>query len=114
MTVKKEVHIVSTESVPGFESVEAKGFVWATSVNALGVADDLQIFSKNLTGGRVEHVEGMLNGARSDIMKKLAANSRKIGGDAVVSTRLSVAQYTRGVVEILAYGTAVKLRKKRK
>ena len=56
----------------------------------------------------------MVNKARLEAIKKMNANAKKLGGDAVIKARIgSTSQILPGTVELFAYGTAVTLKKKR-
>jgi uncharacterized protein YbjQ (UPF0145 family) len=49
--------------------------------------------------------------AREDAIERMLADAERIGGDGVVNVRFSTSMIMQGCAEILAYGTAVKLRK---
>jgi len=48
--------------------------------------------------------------AREQAYDRMAENARQMGADAVICVRFSTSMITQGAAEILAYGTAVKLR----
>ncbi len=112
------VHVVTTETVPGYEIVEVKGLVWGTSVRSKFLGKDIIAFFRTLLGGEVKEYTSMVNDARRFVLQRMARNARALGANAVVGVRIgSTAQVIPGTVELFAYGTAVKIRpvkKKRK
>lgn len=52
----------------------------------------------------------MITEAREEALKRMVEAAEKLGADAVVNVRFSTSQVMAGAAEILAYGTAVKLR----
>ena len=43
-------------------------------------------------------------------MQRMEDDARKMGADAIINVRLTTAMIMQGTAEILAYGTAVKIR----
>ncbi|HLC31509.1 MAG TPA: heavy metal-binding domain-containing protein, partial [Candidatus Nanoarchaeia archaeon] len=52
----------------------------------------------------------MMNKARDEAQARMEEEAKKLGADAIVAVRFSTANVMQGAAEILAYGTAVKLR----
>jgi uncharacterized protein YbjQ (UPF0145 family) len=109
----KGVHIVTTSTVPGYENAEVKGLVWASSVRAKFILQDLVAMLRIIKGGEVHEYWELMNEARHDILQKLNKNAVELGANAIVSVKLVTSQVVPGTVEILAYGTAVVLKKKK-
>ena len=111
----KNIEVVTTEYIPGYEVDKVKGIVWGTTVRAKFIGKDIIALFRILVGGEVKEYTNMVNEARLIAIKKMVSNARKLGGDAVVKVRIgSVSQILPGAVELFAYGTAVTLKKKRK
>jgi uncharacterized protein YbjQ (UPF0145 family) len=53
----------------------------------------------------------MLSEARMEALNRMIKEAKKIGADAVINVRFTNSQTMAGAAELLAYGTAVKLRK---
>jgi len=110
---KDEVHVVTTENIPGFTIKESVGLVWATSVRSLSFMESLSALANGFMGGEVKPLNELINRSRGEILRKLANNAKRIGANGVVQTRLATNTVFGGSgVEILAYGTAVRLKKK--
>ncbi len=110
----KRVIVTTTESVPGHEISEYLGLVWGTSVRARFIGHDLIAVFKTVVGGEVDPYTKMSNEARMEVVKRVAQNAKRLGADAVVGFKMSTSQVIPGTIEIMGYGTAVKLKKSRK
>ena len=53
----------------------------------------------------------MLADARAEAMSRMVDDAKRLDADAVVNVRFTTSQTMAGAAELLAYGTAVKLRK---
>jgi uncharacterized protein YbjQ (UPF0145 family) len=107
------VHVVTSCEVPGFETVETKGFVWGTSVRAAFVGKDILAALHILVGGEIDIYTRMINFAKHEVIKRMVENAKELGANGVVSVRMGTAQIVPGTIEIFAYGTAVTIRKKK-
>ena len=102
--------IVTTETVPGREIAEAIGVVRGNTIRAKHVGKDIMASLRMLVGGEVKEYTEMLTEARNESLKRLEAQAEKLGADAVVNLRFITSQVMTGAAEMLAYGTAVKLK----
>lgn len=102
--------VVTTEGVPGREVVEALGLVRGSTVRAKHVGTDIVAGLTSLVGGEVRGYSSMLAGAREQALDRMTDEARALGADAVVAMRLQTSAIMRGASEIVAYGTAVRLR----
>ncbi len=102
--------IVTTEAVAGREVVETLGLVRGSTVRAKHIGTDIVASLKNLVGGEVHGYSSLLAGAREQALSRMIKEARALGADAVVATRLETSSIMNGASEILAYGTAVRLR----
>jgi uncharacterized protein YbjQ (UPF0145 family) len=65
---------------------------------------------RNIIGGEVKEYTQMISEAREDALSRMIAEAEKLNADAVVNIRFTTSQVMGGAAEILAYGTAVKLK----
>lgn len=103
---------VTTETVPGFEIVEALGVVRGNVVRTKHVGTDIVASLQTLVGGEVQGYTAMIAGAREQAVARMEEDARRMGADAVVGLRFSTSMVMRGASEMLAVGTAVRLRRK--
>ena len=102
--------IVTTDNIPGREITEAIGVVRGNTIRAKHVGKDIVAGLRMLVGGEVKEYTEMLTEARNESLKRLEAQAEKVGADAVVNLRFITSQVMTGAAEMLAYGTAVKLK----
>ena len=102
--------MVTTEMVAGREVAETLGLVRGATVRAKHVGVDIMAGLRNLVGGEMKSYSSMLAGAREQALDRMAEEARALGADAVVAVRMETSAIAQGASEIVAYGTAVRLR----
>ncbi|APE43270.1 hypothetical protein BOO69_07445 [Sulfitobacter alexandrii] len=102
--------IATTEGIAGREVVETLGLVRGATVRAKHIGTDVLASLRNLVGGEMKGYSSMLAGAREQALDRMAAAARDLGADAVVGCRMETSSIMNGASEIVAYGTAVRLR----
>ncbi|MGY4707424.1 YbjQ family protein [Candidatus Bipolaricaulota sp. J31] len=104
--------VTTTQGVPGHEIVEILGLVRGNTVRARHLGRDILAGLRNVVGGEIVEYTEMLSKAREEALQRMIAQAERLGADAVVGVRFATSQTMAGAAEILAYGTAVKLRRK--
>lgn len=64
---------------------------------------------KQIVGGNIESYAAVCETAREEAFRRMVAQARERGADAVIGMRYDATEFAQGVTEVLAYGTAVKL-----
>ena len=100
----------TTETVPGMEVTEGLGLVSGSTVRARIFLSDILAGLKNLIGGEVVTYTRMLEEAREHAVVRMIEQAEKKGADAVVAIRFSTSTITKNAAEVMAYGTAVRLK----
>ena len=95
--------------VPGRE-VEALGIVKGTVVQSKNLGKDFMAGMKTLVGGEIVGYTEMLVEARQIATKRMVDEATALGADAVINIRFGSSSVMQGAAEVLAYGTAVKLK----
>lgn len=108
--MEKEIIITTTETVPQREVAEILGVVFGNTVRAKHLGKDILAGLKNIVGGEIEEYTEMLRDARMEALNRMIKEAKKLGADAVVNVRFTTSQTMAGAAELLAYGTAVRLR----
>lgn len=103
--------VVTTDYVPGYEIVETLGIVTGSIVNSKHLGKDIVAAFKTLAGGEIKSYTELLVESRNIALKRMIAEAEKLRADAVVGVRFGSSSVMQSAAEILAYGTAVKLRK---
>jgi uncharacterized protein YbjQ (UPF0145 family) len=104
--------ITTTDYIPGYEVSEILGIVRGSTARARNVGKDILASFRNLVGGEVVEYTKLIVEAREQALDRMIEEAKRLGADAVIGVRFGTTQIMQGVAEILAYGTAVKLRKK--
>ncbi|WP_164670757.1 YbjQ family protein [Virgibacillus doumboii] len=103
--------LVNTETIPGYEITEVKGMAKGNVVRAKHVGKDIVAGLRNIVGGEVTEYTEMMTDSRQRAVQRMVEDAEKMGADAVVNIRFMTAQVAAGAAELLAYGTAVTVRK---
>jgi len=103
--------VLTTDYVPGYEIVETLGIVTGSIVNSKHLGKDIAAAFKTLAGGEIKSYTELLVESRNIALKRMIAEAEKLRADAVVGVRFGSSSVMQSAAEILAYGTAVKLRK---
>ena len=100
----------TTETIPGKEVDEILGIVKGSTIRAKHLGRDIMAGLKHLVGGELKGYTEMLTEARDQSMRRMEEDAKKMGAHAIVNVRLVTAEVMQGAAEVLAYGTAVRLK----
>ncbi|NGM70194.1 YbjQ family protein [Natronolimnobius sp. AArcel1] len=104
------MYIANTETVPDGEIVEVPGIARGNTVEAKNAGKDITQGIRNVFGGELKAYSDLLSKARDEAITRMEEDAERLGADAVVNVRLETSQITDGGSEVMAYGTAVRLR----
>ena len=96
--------------VPGREVREILGTVRGNTVQAKHIGKDIIAGFRQIVGGEIKEYTEMLSEAREIALKRMEEKAEKLGADAVINIRFMTSAIMANAAEILAYGTAVKLK----
>ncbi|HEX8287709.1 MAG TPA: YbjQ family protein [Pyrinomonadaceae bacterium] len=108
--MKKGMIYTTTPDVPGREIQEILGIVSGNVVQSKHVGKDIMAGLKSVIGGEIKSYTDMLTEARHKAISRMVDEAKKLDADAVVNLRFTTSSIMSGSSEILAYGTAVKLK----
>ncbi len=100
----------TTPDVPGKEIKESLGVVTGNVVQSKNVGRDIMASIKALFGGEIRGYTEMLTEARDKAVVRMVAQAHERDADAIVNIRFTTSSIMANASEILAYGTAVKLK----
>ena len=103
--------VTTTDTIPGYEIEEILGVVFGNTVRSKHLGKDLAAALKTIAGGEIKSYTEMLTEARNEAIERMINEAEKLGADAVVAVRLGSSAVMSGAAELVAYGTAVKLKK---
>ena len=101
--------LLNIDHVPGKE-IEALGLVKGTVVQSKNFGRDFMAGMKTLVGGEIKSYTDMLVEARQIATKRMVDEADAMGADAIVNIRFGSSAVMQGAAEVIAYGTAVKLK----
>ena len=101
--------LLNIDHIPGAE-IEALGLVRGTVVQSKHFGKDLMAGLKTLVGGEITGYTEMLNEARAIATKRRVDEAEALGADAIVNVRYGSSAIMDGAAEVLAYGTAVRIK----
>lgn len=104
--------VATIHEIPNHDVVEILGIVEGNTIRARSVFRDLLAFLKNVIGGEIEEYTKLLAESRDQAVDRMIEQAEELGADAILDMRFSTSEIMSGAAEILAYGTAVKLKKK--
>lgn len=102
--------ITTTEKIPGKEISQILGIARGSTVRARHIGRDIFAGLKNIVGGEIEEYTKLQAQAREQALQRMIQDAEKLNADAVVNVRFATSLIVQGASEILAYGTAVKLK----
>ena len=102
--------ITTTETIPNNDISKILGIARGSTVRAKSVASDFMAGLKNFVGGELDEYTKLQAESREQAIQRMITDGKKLGADAIVNVRLTTSTITQGASEILAYGTAVKLK----
>ena len=100
----------TTSDVPGREISENLGVVAGNIVQSKHVGRDLMAGLKGIIGGEIVGYTEMLADARDVAIERMVIEAKNRDADAIVNIRFTTSAIMTKASEILAYGTAVKLK----
>lgn len=100
----------TTETIPGYDISESLGIARGSTVRARNIGRDIFAGLKNIVGGEIEEYTRLQAQAREQALQRMIQDAQRVGADAVINVRFTTSMIMQGASEILAYGTAVKLR----
>lgn len=101
---------VTTPTIAGKEIYETLGLVRGSTVRARNIGRDIFAGLRNIVGGEIPEYTSLLVQAREEAIKRMLGEAQRLGADAIVNVRFNTSQVMQGAAEMLAYGTAVKLK----
>lgn len=101
--------LTNIEYIPGKE-IEAIGIVKGSTIQTKNIGRDITQGFKSMVGGELSAYTQMLNEARALATKRMVEEAENLNADAIINVRYTSSMVAAGAAEILAYGTAVKIK----
>jgi uncharacterized protein YbjQ (UPF0145 family) len=104
------VIIVNTDTIAGSEIIETLGLARGSTIQAKHIGKDIMSGLRTIVGGELKEYSAMLEEAREKAINRMVEDAEKMGADAVINVRFMTSMVISGAAEMLAYGTAVKIK----
>lgn len=102
--------IVTTgNEVAGHSITSYIGIVRGIVVRSPSIAQGFLGGLKQMVGGNIESYAQVCEAAREEAYERMVQHAEERGADAIISMRYDATEFSQGVTEVLAYGTAVKV-----
>ena len=102
--------ICTSENVPGREVEQILGLVRGNTIRARHVGKDIMAGLRNIVGGEISEYTKLMGESREQALDRMVAQAEALGADAIIGARFTTSMVMTQASEILAYGTAVRLR----
>lgn len=104
--------VVTTEAVEGYQITETLGEVFGLVVRSRGLGGNIMASLRSIVGGEITEYSEMLEEARRHALDRMVKNAVSMGANAVVRMQFDSSELGSTMSEIVAYGTAVVIKKK--
>jgi uncharacterized protein YbjQ (UPF0145 family) len=102
--------LTTTEKIANKKVIETLGLVKGNVIQSKHIGKDIIASFKQIIGGEIKQYTEMLSEAREMATKRMVDKAETLNADAIVNVRYMTSMVMTGAAEILAYGTAVKLK----
>jgi len=110
-SVKHRIPILTTfDPPPGTEIAEVVGPCWGLTVRSRSVVGTICAGCQQFFGGEISMLTQLASDSRNEAMNRLETHAIEMGANAVLAMRFDSGELMQNTNEIIAYGTAVKLR----
>ena len=104
--------ISTTDTIPGRDIVEILGVCRGNVVRAKHLGKDILANLKGMVGGEISAYTELMTEARDEAFNRMVKEAEEKGADAVVNVRFVTSMIAQTMSELLAYGTAVTLKRR--
>lgn len=110
MAKQKQIITSTTSEIPNKKVAQILGVVKGNTIRSRHIGRDIAAGFKNLVGGEIKSYTEMTIQARDEAFNRMVNEAVDLKADAIINIRFSTSMVMTGAAEMLAYGTAVKLK----
>lgn len=108
--MQTRILLQNSAEVPGSEITKNLGLVKGHTIYAIWIGKDLSAIVRLVLGGELVEYTDMMGKARIVASNRMIAQAEELGADAIINVRFVTTSVIGSAAELLAYGTAVKLK----
>jgi len=105
-----EIITITTDTLPNKKVTQVLGIVKGSTIRARHIGRDVMAGFKNIVGGEIKSYTHMIQQSREEAFNRMVNEASDLKADAIINVRFITSMVMQGAAEILAYGTAVKLK----
>jgi uncharacterized protein YbjQ (UPF0145 family) len=109
----EDIIVVTTNDIPGYEVLEVYGEVFGLIVRSRNAFSNFGASFRTIFGGEVKGYTRLLSDSREHALQRLRDEAAERGANAVLAMRFDSGNISGIMNEVAAYGTAVRVRKKK-
>jgi uncharacterized protein YbjQ (UPF0145 family) len=102
--------MTTAPELPDAEVIENLGICYGLVVRSMGLAGSVASSFKALRRGEVGQYTALLEDSRRHAIDRMVENASLLGADALIAVRFDSSEISQQLTEIVAYGTAVKVK----
>jgi uncharacterized protein YbjQ (UPF0145 family) len=106
----KEIIVTTAFDVPNRKIEKVLGIARGNTVRSRNIGRDIAAGFKSIVGGEIGTFTTMTAQSRDEALNRMINDAIKMGADAIIGFRFTSSTVMKMSAEILAYGTAVKLK----
>jgi uncharacterized protein YbjQ (UPF0145 family) len=111
--MSEDLIVVTTNDLPGYEVVEVYGEVFGLIVRSRNIFSNIGASFRTIFGGEARGYTRLLSDSREHALARLREAAAAKGANAVLAMRFDSGDIAQVMNEVAAYGTAVKVVKKK-
>ncbi len=99
--------VTTAMQLDGYRVVRNFGIVRGIIVRSRSVIGNIGAAFQQIVGGDISIYTELCEKARADAYERMIQHALQIGANAIIAVRYDATEISRGVTEVLCYGTAV-------
>lgn len=103
----KESMTTTTFDLPGYTTLKNLGVVRGIAVQSRSIVGSIGASLQTIVGGNISLYTALSERTRRDAFERMREHAVELGANAVIGIRYDTSDISRGVTEVLCYGTAV-------
>lgn len=111
--MQTRILLQNSAEVPGSEITKVLGLVKGHTIYAIWIGKDLSAIVRLVLGGELIEYTEMMGKARIVASNRMITQAEELGADAIINIRFVTTSVIGSAAELLAYGTAVKLKEEK-
>lgn len=104
--------VTTALEIPGYEITESIGVVRGIVVRSRSIVGNFLGGIQTIFGGNISIYTNLCEQARRDAFKMMTEHAENNGANAIIAMKYDATEIMTGVTEVIAYGTAVKVKAK--